>query len=87
MRIRLALAGTAALLAGGAALASSASASANPPPAPGGVYVTVTHDNGGVQFHSGMPGQPLWSVTADNGGICFGFSYEMGQCVGVAPAG
>lgn len=83
MRIRLALAGTAVLLAGGTAIASSALASANPPPAPGGLYVTVTHDNGGVQYRSGMDGQPLWSGSADNSGVCWGFSYEVGNCLPV----
>jgi hypothetical protein len=45
--------------------------------------VTVTQDNGGVQVRSGIPNQPLFSVSADNNGVCTGFSYEMGQCVGI----
>jgi hypothetical protein len=46
-------------------------------------YVTVTHDNGGTQVGTGVPGQPLASVSADNNGVCFGFSYEEGSCIPV----
>ena len=70
----------AASLGGAIALAGPSSAA---PPSP--VTVSVTHNNGGVQFRTGVPGQPLFSGNVDNTGICGGFSYETGFCLPVAP--
>ena len=76
---------TASLLVSAGAIALSASlvgptlTSAAAPSLP----VTVTTNDGGVQVHSGVPGQPLLSVTKDkNGVVCVGFSYQMGSCYG-----
>ena len=46
--------------------------------------VTVTHNDGGTQVSTGVPGQPLFSVSADNRGVCVGFSYEEGTCIPVS---
>ncbi|MDQ1685739.1 MAG: hypothetical protein QOC82_2476 [Frankiaceae bacterium] len=74
------LVGAAALTAGlgTAASASTATTASNLP------IVTVTHDNGGVQVYTGVPGQPLLSASVDNRGICGGFSYEEGFCIPVS---
>lgn len=45
--------------------------------------VTVTHNDGGTQVGTGLPGQPLVGVSVDNGGVCVGFSYETGSCLPV----
>jgi hypothetical protein len=71
---------TASLLVTAGALALSASMAAPaltaaPPP-----VVTITHNNGGTQVGTGLPGQPLVSVSDDSRGICVGFSYQMGSC-------
>ena len=66
----------AASLGGAIALAGPSSAA---PPAP--VTVTVTHNNGGVQFGTGVGSQPLVGGKADNSGVCVGFSYQMPQCL------
>ena len=58
-------------------LCGVASAATNP-------YVTVTHNDGGTQVGTGVPGQPLASVSVDNNGVCFGFSYEEGTCIPVS---
>lgn len=47
-----------------------------PPP------VTVTQYDGGVQVSTNVGGQPLVGVSDDSRGICYGFSYEVGRCVG-----
>jgi len=47
-------------------------------------YVTVTHNDGGTQVGTGVPGQPLVSVSVDSNGVCFGFSYEEGTCIPVS---
>jgi hypothetical protein len=70
----------AASLGGAIALAGPSSAA---PPAP--VTVSVTHNNGGVQFGTGVGSQPLVGGKADNSGICGGFSYETGFCLPVVP--
>ena len=66
----------AASLGGAIALAGPSSAA---PPAP--VTVTVTHNNGGVQFGTGVGSQPLVGGKADNSGVCVGFSYQTPQCL------
>jgi len=71
----------AASLGGAIALAGPSSAA---PPSP--VTVTVTHNNGGVQFGTGIGSQPLVGGKADNSGICGGFSYQMPFCLPVSPA-
>ena len=50
------------------------------PPTPG---VTITHNDGGTQVGTGLPGQPLFSVGTDSRGVCVGFSYEEGSCIPV----
>ena len=45
--------------------------------------VTVTHNDGGTQVSTGVPGQPLFSVSEDSRGVCVGFSYEEGTCIPV----
>ena len=45
--------------------------------------VTVTHNDGGTQVGTGVPGQPLFSVSVDSRGVCVGFSYEEGTCIPV----
>lgn len=79
MRIRAAVVLSAAALVGGGlgggGFGGSASAA---PPTPG---VTVTHENGGTQVRTGLPGQPLVSVSSDSNGICYGFSLQIGRCV------
>ncbi len=81
MRIRTALALSSVALVGAATLASAspAGSSAAPPP-----VVTITHDDGGTQIRTGLPGQPLVSVGTDRRGLCAGFSYQMDQCVPVS---
>lgn len=74
MRARLVLAGAAAVLG---ALSGVASATATGSP------VTITHNDGGTQVNTGLPGQPLVGVSSDSRGICYGFSYQMGHCVPV----
>ena len=71
-----AVAGAAIALVAGVSTAASATASAS------GV-VTVTHNDGGTQVGTGVPGQPLFSVSSDSRGVCVGFSYEEGTCVPV----
>ncbi|MDT7539965.1 MAG: hypothetical protein QOI82_3550 [Actinomycetota bacterium] len=68
----------AAALAGTSLLGGSAFAA---PPSP----ITITHNDGGTQVGTGVPGQPLFSVSQDNRGVCFGFSYENGSCIPVTP--
>ena len=46
--------------------------------------VTVTHNDGGTQVGTSLPGQPLASVSVDNRGVCVGFSYEEGTCIPVS---
>ena len=46
--------------------------------------VTVTHNDGGTQVGTGVPGQPLFSVSVDDRGVCVGFSYEEGTCIPVS---
>jgi len=80
---------TAALFALGAGLGTAASASTattatTATGAPSLPFVTVTHDNGGTQVSTGVPGQPLFSASADDRGVCGGFSYEEGFCVPVS---
>jgi len=73
------LVGAAALAAGlGTAASASTDASTTNP------YVVVTHENGGTQVYTGVPGQPLFSASVDNNGVCGGFSYEEGFCVPVS---
>ena len=60
-----------------ASTATSAATGSNLP------FVTVTHDNGGTQVSTGVPGQPLLSASVDNRGVCGGFSYEEGFCLPV----
>lgn len=67
----------AASLGGAIALAGPSSAAPPPPP----VKVSVTHNNGGVQFGTGLGNQPLVGGKADNSGVCVGFSYQMPQCL------
>jgi hypothetical protein len=76
------LVGAAALTAGlgtAASAGTTTTATSNPLP-----IVTITHDNGGVQVSTGVPGQPLLSASVDNRGICGGFSYEEGFCIPVS---
>jgi hypothetical protein len=71
---------TAKLLAAAAIVASGAfggSAFAAPPTP----VVTVTHNDGGVQVGTGLPGQPLLGVSDDSRGVCVSFSYENGSCL------
>jgi len=68
---------TACTVATSFGFAGVASAATNP-------YVTVTHNDGGTQVGTGVPGQPLASVSVDNNGVCFGFSYEEGTCIPVS---
>ena len=72
----------AASLGGAIALAGPSSAA---PPNPVPVTVSVTHNNGGVQFGTGLGSQPLVGGKADNSGICGGFSYQMPFCLPVQP--
>ena len=73
------LVGAAALTAGLATAASAGTDTSATNP-----YVTVTHENGGTQVYTGVPGQPLFSVSVDNRGVCGGFSYEEGFCIPVS---
>ncbi|MDQ1747787.1 MAG: hypothetical protein QOD07_2050 [Frankiaceae bacterium] len=82
-RITLAVVAAAALSAG-VGTAASASTSGTATTASNLPIVTVTHDNGGTQIGTGVPGQPLLSASVDNRGICGGFSYEEGFCVPVS---
>lgn len=70
-----AVAGTALGLVLGMSTAASATATSG--------IVTVTHNDGGTQVGTALPGQPLFSVSADNNGVCVGFSYEEGTCLPV----
>jgi len=69
-----AVAGAAIALVVGMSTAASATSSG---------IVTVTHNDGGTQVGTTLPGQPLVSVSVDNNGVCVGFSYEEGSCVPV----
>jgi hypothetical protein len=73
----------AAALTAGAGTAASASTSTTASSLP---IVTITHNDGGTQVGTGVPGQPLFSASVDNRGICGGFSYEEGFCIPVGPA-
>lgn len=70
-----AVAGAAFALVVGVSTAASATGT-------GGI-VTVTHNDGGTQVGTGVPGQPLFSVSSDSRGVCVGFSYEEGTCIPV----
>jgi hypothetical protein len=91
-RLTLAVAAAAALSAGLGTAASASTAgtagtagtATTASTAPSLPFVTVTHDNGGTQVGTGVPGQPLFSASVDNRGICGGFSYEEGFCVPVS---
>jgi len=66
-------------------LGAAASASTATTASSGGVpFVTITHDNGGTQIGTGVPGQPLFSASVDNRGVCGGFSEEEGFCLPVS---
>jgi hypothetical protein len=69
--------GAAALTAGAGTAASASPTASNLP------IVTITHNDGGTQVGTGVPGQPLLSASVDNRGICGGFSYEEGFCIPV----
>jgi hypothetical protein len=71
----------AASLGGAIALAGPSSAAPPPPP----VKVSVTTNNGGVQFGTGVGSQPLVGGKADDSGICVGFSYQVPFCPPVGP--
>lgn len=70
----------AALTAGLGSVVSAAGAATTASNLP---IVTVTHNDGGVQVGTGVPGQPLLSVSADDRGVCGGFSEEEGFCLPV----
>ena len=74
------LIGAAALTAGFAGIAS---ASTSTDTSSSGI-VTVTHNDGGTQVGTGLPGQPLLSVSVDDRGICVGFSLEVPFCLPVS---
>jgi hypothetical protein len=79
MRVRLACAVAALTVVSGAAVASATSQPPANIPA-----VTVGTANGGVQFGTSLPGQPLFGGHVDRTGVCVGFSYQMPFCLPVA---